>query len=307
VLLSRSAAAIVVAFAAALTSAQTPPGALLPTSDRAPGAEGIEPHDTPPPECRITLPRDGSFAPPFPVPMLAGPDRFYFGTEKLWTLLPSDGTWRGSPSRTPGDFVYGDKLPWFRVHPAFSGGGPLTIVGKRLDGSGPSFTETWGRFGLAGEMIVGGIHIPVFGCWQVTGHYQDQELSFTVWVAPRPEHRPSANEISPAIWQRSSTQAAVPRRIRVDGKTQSSSLFYSVTPEIPPKARAANVSGTVVLHAVINTDGRPHELQYVSGPPQLAQAAIDAVAWWRYSGPVVGDEEVEVDTTIDVVFSPIVD
>ena len=33
----------------------------------------------------------------------------------------------------------------------------------------------------------------------------------------------------------------------------------------------------VVLHAVIGTDGKTHEVSYVSGPKLLAQAAIEAV------------------------------
>jgi hypothetical protein len=234
--------------------------------------------------------------------------RFWFGTEKLWTVLPTDGTWRGSVPSKPGDFSYSDKLPWFRLHPAFSEKeGPLTITGKRLDGPAPSFTETFeNAFSRDDDnaMMMGGINIPVFGCWQVTGDYKDQELSFTVWVTPLPEQKPSSGASSPTISQVPSAQETEPRRIRVDGKTQAKSLVYKVTPEIPPGTDAANVSGTVVLHAVITKDGKAHELQYVSGPPLLAQAAIEAVTWWQYWVATVNHKPVEVDTTIDVVFSP---
>jgi outer membrane biosynthesis protein TonB len=72
-------------------------------------------------------------------------------------------------------------------------------------------------------------------------------------------------------------------------------------PEMPHEAEVANVSGTVTLHAIIGIDGRPHDLQYVSGPPLLAQAAIDTVTWWQYR---INQENVEVDTTIPVVFQP---
>jgi outer membrane biosynthesis protein TonB len=98
--------------------------------------------------------------------------------------------------------------------------------------------------------------------------------------------------------------AIAPQRVIVDGETQAKSLVYKVTPEIPAEARTENSSGTVVLHAVIGTGGRPGELQYVSGPQALAQPAIDAVTWWQYRITVVNDEAVEVDTTIDVVFPP---
>jgi len=66
-------------------------------------------------------------------------------------------------------------------------------------------------------------------------------------------------------------------------------------------------------NTIIDTGGRARELQYVSGPPQLAQAAIEAVKWWQYriavdekaigTGPFpVVLEYLEVDTTIEVVF-----
>jgi hypothetical protein len=57
---------------------------------------------------------------------------------------------------------------------------------------------------------------------------------------------------------------------------------------------------------VIGT-GRAHELSYVSGPPILAQAAIEAVRWWQYRINVVSldpFEPQEVDTTISILFSP---
>ena len=49
-----------------------------------------------------------------------------------------------------------------------------------------------------------------------------------------------------------------------------------MVPEIPPPARATNTYGTVVLQAVIGTDGRAHDLSYISGPQPLVQAAMEA-------------------------------
>ncbi len=268
--------------------------------------------DAPPGSCPVTLPSDATFVPPYPVPTssvahfgLAANGKF--GTEKLWTVLPIDGVWRGPVPRKPGDFAYSDKLPWFRVHPAFLlNDGPLTITGKRLDGPAPSFIETYEGGGLPlddnNAMIMGGIQIPVFGCWEITGHYKDQELSFIVWVAPLTEQNSSSGGSSAEVLQEPSTPYTEPRRIHVDGEIQARSLVYRVTPEIPHEAQVANVSGTVVLHAVINRDGRAREVQYLSGPALLAQAAIDAVTWWQY---MVTGEAVEVDTTIQVVFPPV--
>jgi periplasmic protein TonB len=94
-----------------------------------------------------------------------------------------------------------------------------------------------------------------------------------------------------------------PSRIRVGGSVESASLINKVTPQYPPIAKTAHVSGTIVLHAVISKEGTIQELQYVSGPPLLMKAAMDAVKEWRYKPTTLNGEPVEVDTTIDVVFT----
>jgi len=98
-------------------------------------------------------------------------------------------------------------------------------------------------------------------------------------------------------------KAATPSRIRVGGNVEAASLVNKVTPLYPPIAKTAHVSGTVVLHAIISKDGSIQELQYVSGPPLLMKSAMDAVKEWRYKPTMLNGEPVEVDTTIDVVFT----
>ena len=76
-----------------------------------------------------------------------------------------------------------------------------------------------------------------------------------------------------------------------------------VEPSYPAIARAAHVQGTVVLHAIIGKDGTVQQLQLVSGPPLLVNAAMDAVRQWRYQPTELNGEPVDVDTTIQVVFT----
>jgi hypothetical protein len=274
-------------------------------------AEKIATQNTPPPSCRVTLPEKG-FTPPAPFPsdpetdslswgLPTGSRRFWFGTGKLWTVLPTDGIWRALTFSAEGDYAYFNKLPWF--HQAFpKDHGPLTITGKRLDGPAPSFTEmeeikSWGRGKTGVEGVMGGIQIPVFGCWLVTGHYKDEEISFTVWVVNHTEEVPYPFDV--VISRESSAQQPPPRRVYVDSEEQAKALVYRVTPQIPQEA--VNVSGTVVLHALIDASGRARQLEYVSGPPPLAQAAMDAVKWWQYR---VDGEGEEIDTMIEVAFPP---
>jgi protein TonB len=80
-------------------------------------------------------------------------------------------------------------------------------------------------------------------------------------------------------------------------------LIRQTQPVYPTIAKAARVSGTVVLHATITKNGTIKDLQVVSGSPMLQQAAIDAVRTWRYKPYELSNQPVEVDTTISVVFS----
>lgn len=94
-----------------------------------------------------------------------------------------------------------------------------------------------------------------------------------------------------------------PTRIRVGANVQAASLIHKVDPEYPESAKQAHISGTVVLHAIIGKDGSVLSLDYVSGPPELTKASIDAVKQWRYKPTKLNGDPIEVDTTISVVFT----
>lgn len=249
-----------------------------------------------PSSCQVTLPLKTATMPSDPVAPTRvgiGADGLVavYGTEKLWTRLPVNGIWRGTIPQKPAEFAYSNKLPWGGTFSYKDG--PLMVTGKRLDGPAPKFTEiepiSWER------AFMGGINIPVFGCWEITGQYRDQQLRFVIWVAPMAEPQASSTDIS-----QEPPAAAAPRKIHVDGDVEANFLWYRVAPEVPHEAQVANISGTVVLHATIGTDGRPHNLQYVSGPRLLAQAAVDSASWWQYQ---IDELETEIDTTIPVVFA----
>jgi protein TonB len=92
-------------------------------------------------------------------------------------------------------------------------------------------------------------------------------------------------------------------RIRQGGQVQAAKLMNKVQPLYPPLARQTRISGTVRLHAIIAKNGTVEQLEVISGHPLLVQAALDAVRQWRYQATTLNGEPVEVDTTIDVIFS----
>ncbi len=91
--------------------------------------------------------------------------------------------------------------------------------------------------------------------------------------------------------------------VRVGGNVQAARIVNRVQPIYPPLARQTRISGTVRLHAIISKDGTIDKLEVMSGHPLLQQAALDAVRQWRYQPTLLNGEPVEVDTTIDVIFS----
>jgi periplasmic protein TonB len=93
------------------------------------------------------------------------------------------------------------------------------------------------------------------------------------------------------------------QRIRQGGSVQAALLVNKVQPVYPPLARQTRIAGTVRLHAIISKTGSVESLEVLSGHPLLVRAAMDAVQQWRYKPTLLNGEPVEVDTTIDVIFS----
>ncbi|MHB8526045.1 MAG: energy transducer TonB [Candidatus Acidiferrales bacterium] len=92
-------------------------------------------------------------------------------------------------------------------------------------------------------------------------------------------------------------------QIRVGGNVMQAALIRQVQPIYPQIAKTAHISGTVVLHAIIAKDGTVQELQFISGPPLLMRAAMDAVKQWRYRPTLLNGQAVKVDTTVTVIFN----
>jgi periplasmic protein TonB len=91
--------------------------------------------------------------------------------------------------------------------------------------------------------------------------------------------------------------------VRVASTIVAGLLICKVTPTYPPIAVAARQEGTVVLQAKISKTGNIENLRVASGPPMLQQAAMDAVKNWAYRPYLLNGQPVEVETTVNVVFT----
>jgi TonB family protein len=91
-------------------------------------------------------------------------------------------------------------------------------------------------------------------------------------------------------------------RIKQGGNITAAMLLKRVDPVYPPLARQTRISGTVRLHAIIDTDGSVLEVEVVSGHPLLVQSALNAVRQWQYQPTLFNGRPVQIDTTVDVIF-----
>ncbi len=93
-----------------------------------------------------------------------------------------------------------------------------------------------------------------------------------------------------------------PQRMIVAADVMQSLISYRTMPVYPEAARNKDIEGGVLLDTVIGKDGRVLDVQLISGPPELAPAAMDAVKNWRFSPFTLNGSAVEVETTIEVAF-----
>jgi len=141
-----------------------------------------------PDSCPVTKANQTSrFVPPSPYPKKTFPGNFWLGTDKLWTSLPKDGAWWGLRGYTTDDPTFRQKLFWWRAGYDWDTDRKpkLMVTGRRLDAPArPLHVDepNSGTVHLNGSMIVTGVNFPTRGCWEVTGRYSGDELTFVVWL-----------------------------------------------------------------------------------------------------------------------------
>jgi protein TonB len=90
---------------------------------------------------------------------------------------------------------------------------------------------------------------------------------------------------------------------RVSSGVMAGNRMSGADPVYPAIAKSAHIQGHVIIDATISKTGTIENLQVVSGPPLLRDAALQAVRTWRYKPYMLSGEPTEVQTTIDVNFN----
>jgi protein TonB len=98
-------------------------------------------------------------------------------------------------------------------------------------------------------------------------------------------------------------QPPPPAPVRVGGDIRRPEKIKHVDPVYPSIAKAARVSGMVIVEATIATDGSVRGARVIRSVPMLDQAALDAVAQWRYTPTLLNGQPVEVVMSVNVTFA----
>lgn len=148
----------------------------------------------PPASCSVTVPPAVPFTPPRPYPDEVFENSFWLGTEKLWIDLSKSGIWEGWTPREPERGLLTAKTFWWSVDydPHREGNANLKVTGRRLDGEGPPLlaNKATNAFPPPATAMLVGVYVPTPGCWEITGDYKGQKLSFVVWVTPETSVKP---------------------------------------------------------------------------------------------------------------------
>ena len=98
-------------------------------------------------------------------------------------------------------------------------------------------------------------------------------------------------------------QGGAPRAVRVGGTLKEPKKIRHVPVEYPGTARAARVTGVVVLETVVDVDGNVADVRVLKGSPLLREAAIKAVSQWKYTPTLIDGRPVPVIMTVTTTFS----
>jgi protein TonB len=91
--------------------------------------------------------------------------------------------------------------------------------------------------------------------------------------------------------------------VRIGGQISAPELVKRVEPIYPEFAVMAKVTGTVILEAVVATDGSVQSVKVLRPLKFLEQASIDAVSQWRYKPLILNGLPTPFVLTVTLTFS----
>lgn len=95
-----------------------------------------------------------------------------------------------------------------------------------------------------------------------------------------------------------------PKTAKVSAGVMAGQIVNKPVPVYPQSAKEAKISGSVVLHAIIDETGKVESLAVISSPDKdLSRSAIDTVQHWTYKPYLLNGKPTAVDTTVTVNYT----
>ena len=102
--------------------------------------------------------------------------------------------------------------------------------------------------------------------------------------------------------RRTETMPSEKPQAQVPTEVMQKLLVHRVEPAYPAEARKDHLQGIIALDIVVSKDGSVLRMRALNGPDLLAEAAMDALRWWKFEPYRVNGEPAIVETTVAVEF-----
>jgi len=91
-------------------------------------------------------------------------------------------------------------------------------------------------------------------------------------------------------------------RVQVPAEVMQKLLVHRVEPEYPSEARKQHLAGVIAVDVIVGRDGSVESMRALNGPEVLANAAMDALRWWKFDPYRVNGQPAVAETTLAVEF-----
>jgi TonB family protein len=112
------------------------------------------------------------------------------------------------------------------------------------------------------------------------------------------------DDLESSLRKNESTTEQLRPQAHVPAEAMEKLVTHRVDPEYPTAARPANLRGVIVLDVLVGRDGSVVDVHALNGPDVLAQAATNAMRWWRFEPYRVDGQPAVVETTLAMEFKP---
>jgi TonB family protein len=141
------------------------------------------------------------------------------------------------------------------------------------------------------EVVAGNQHRPV--------NTADRSVKLDM----QPSNAADPELAAPSAQSQGSAPGASNARAQVQLSPSSAQVVSRVDPSYPLLAKQMKVQGAVILEALISKNGSIQDIQVLSGPAILSEAAREAVKQWHFKPYYQSGRPVETEARITVNFT----